>query len=192
MICCFSGGMPMPVSRHRERDDRLARWLSARDLRRSSLRCRATMLQRHAAALGELERVRQQVLEDLLQPLAHRCASSSASSGRSRYRTRASCSRPRGGTCGRRNRCRSSKRSFADIDHDRARLDLRQIENVVDQREQVVARRRGSSRANSTCFGVRLPSGFVDELIGQDEQAVERRAQLVRHVRQEFGSCTWK
>ena len=30
---------------------------------------------------------------------------------------------------------------LADIDHDRARFDLRQIENVVDQREQVVAGR---------------------------------------------------
>ena len=30
---------------------------------------------------------------------------------------------------------------LADVEHDRARLDLRQIENVVDQHQQVVARR---------------------------------------------------
>ena len=41
--------------------------------------------------------------------------------------------------------------------------------------------------ANSTCFGVRLPSGFLRQLVGQDQQAVERRAQLVRHVREELG-----
>ena len=42
-------------------------------------------------------------------------------------------------------------------------------------------------RANSTCFGVRLPSGFSRELLAQDQDAVERRAQLVRHVGQELG-----
>ena len=41
-------------------------------------------------------------------------------------------------------------------------------------------------RANSTCLPVRLPSGIVGELLAQDEDAVERRAQLVRHVGQEF------
>ena len=44
--------------------------------------------------------------------------------------------------------------------------------------------------ANSVCVGVRLPSGFLRELVGEDEQAVERGAQLVAHVREELGSCT--
>ena len=38
-------------------------------------------------------------------------------------------------------RCRSSMRDLADVDRDRARLDLRQVEDVVDQHQQVVARR---------------------------------------------------
>ena len=41
--------------------------------------------------------------------------------------------------------------------------------------------------ANSVCLGVRLPSGFLRELVGEDEQAVERRPQLVRHVGEELG-----
>ena len=44
---------------------------------------------------------------------------------------------------------------------------------------------------NSTCFGVRLPSAFRAELVGQDQQAVERRAQLVRHVGAGTRTCTW-
>ena len=42
-------------------------------------------------------------------------------------------------------------------------------------------------RANSTCFGVRLPVRIIAELLAQNQNAVQRRAQLVRHVGQEFG-----
>ena len=42
-------------------------------------------------------------------------------------------------------------------------------------------------RANSTCLGVRLPAGVVGQLLAEDEDGVERRAQLVRHVGQELG-----
>ena len=41
--------------------------------------------------------------------------------------------------------------------------------------------------ANSTCFGGQVAVGVLAQLVGQDQQAVERRAQLVRHVRQELG-----
>ena len=41
--------------------------------------------------------------------------------------------------------------------------------------------------ANSICFAVRLPLGVRRELVGQNQQAVERRPQLVRHVREELG-----
>ena len=41
-------------------------------------------------------------------------------------------------------------------------------------------------RANSTCLAVRLPSGLSVELLAQDQDAVERRAQLVRHVGEEL------
>ena len=41
-------------------------------------------------------------------------------------------------------------------------------------------------RANSTCFADRLPFGIVGELLAEDQDRVERRAQLVRHVGQEL------
>ena len=40
--------------------------------------------------------------------------------------------------------------------------------------------------ANSTCFGVRLLLGVLREQVGQDEQAVQRGPQLVRHVGEEL------
>ena len=42
-------------------------------------------------------------------------------------------------------------------------------------------------RANSICFGVRLPDGVLGELLAEDQDRVERRAQLVRHVGEELG-----
>ena len=40
--------------------------------------------------------------------------------------------------------------------------------------------------AYSTCFGVRCPSSLSGQEVGQDQQRVERRAQLVRHVGEEL------
>ena len=74
---------------------------------------------------------------------------------------------------------------FADIEHDRARFDLRQIENIVDERQQIVARRMnrlGVLGLPASEVAVRV----LRQLIRQDQQAIERRAQLVRHVRQEL------
>ena len=68
MIFCFSGGMPMPVS-----DTSNATTAGAlsqhRMIRRSSRRSPAMIAELHAALLGELEGVRQQVLQHLLQAL---------------------------------------------------------------------------------------------------------------------------
>ena len=41
-------------------------------------------------------------------------------------------------------------------------------------------------RANSTCFGRQIAVRVVGELLAEDQDAVERRAQLVRHVGEEF------
>ena len=62
---------------------------------------------------------------------------------------------------------------------DRSRMSLMSISRSLPDEWIVLA--------NSTCFGVRLPSGLLRQLVGQDQQAVERRAQLVRHVGQELG-----
>jgi hypothetical protein len=68
---------------------------------------------------------------------------------------------------------------------DGVRLDLREVEDVVEQLEQVAARRADDARV------LDLPRGEVAvrvvlELLGEHEQAVEGRAQLVRHVRDEL------
>ena len=42
-------------------------------------------------------------------------------------------------------------------------------------------------RANSTCLPSQISVGIVGELLTENQNAVERRAQLVRHVREEFG-----
>ena len=42
-------------------------------------------------------------------------------------------------------------------------------------------------RANSTCCAERLLVAVHRELLGEDEQPVQRRAQLVRHVGEELG-----
>ena len=41
--------------------------------------------------------------------------------------------------------------------------------------------------ANSTCLRRQVAVGVLAQLVGEDQQAVERRAQLVRHVGEELG-----
>ena len=65
-------------------------------------------------------------------------------------------------------------------------LDLRQVENVVDQREQVVAGGLDGLGILHLLLG-QVPLRVVREELGQDERRIERRAQLVRHVGQEVG-----
>ncbi len=62
-----------------------------------------------------------------------------------------------------------------------ARLDLRQVEDVVDQLEQVGA---GTVDRLGELDLLRreIALGVVGEQLGQDQQRVERRTQLVRHV----------
>ena len=72
------------------------------------------------------------------------------------------------------------------VDVHLARLDLGQVEDVVDQLEQVGAGavdRLGELHL----LGGEVAVGVVGQQLGQDQQAVERRAQLVRHVGQELG-----
>ena len=53
--------------------------------------------------------------------------------------------------------------------------------------EQVAAGGDGSSARTRPGASVRLPSGVLGQLVGEDQQAVERRAQLVGHVGEELG-----
>ena len=72
------------------------------------------------------------------------------------------------------------------VHRDGARLDLRQIENVADQIQQVGARAVNGARELHLLAG-QVAVGIVGELLAQDEDAVQGRAQLVRHVGQELG-----
>ena len=72
------------------------------------------------------------------------------------------------------------------LDDDRAGLDLRQVQDVVDECQQIVARGMDRLRKFDLLSG-QVAARVLAQLIGEDEQAVERRAQLVRHVGQEFG-----
>ena len=83
----------------------------------------------------------------------------------------------------------SCEADVADVHCHRAGLDLRQVEDVVDQREQVGAR-RVDGPGELDLLVVRLPSGLSASSLRQDQQLVERRAQLVRHVGQELATCT--
>src|SRR6185436_15047078 len=77
-------------------------------------------------------------------------------------------------------------REFADVDAgvrqvDLARLDLRQVQDVIDQRQQVVAGGTDATRVFHL-FGRQVAVAVVGQQLGEDQRAVERRAQLVRHV----------
>ena len=64
------------------------------------------------------------------------------------------------------------------------RLDFRQIEDVVDKGQEVVARR--FDRAGKLdLFGRKVAVGIVAQQLGKDQQRIERRAQLVAHVGKE-------
>jgi hypothetical protein len=75
---------------------------------------------------------------------------------------------------------------FAHIHDDRARFDLGEIQNVIDQRQQIVAGGM-NGLGELDLFGERFCVLVLGKLVGKDQQAVQRRAQLVRHVGQEFG-----
>ena len=74
---------------------------------------------------------------------------------------------------------------LARVDHHRAGLDLRQVEDVVDEHEQVVAG-RVDRLGELRLLDRQVAFGVLAELVGEDQQAVERRPQFVRHVGQEF------
>ena len=71
------------------------------------------------------------------------------------------------------------------FDGDRARLDLREVENVGDQVEEVGAGAVNRAR-ELDLFGREVLLRVIGELLAENQNAVQRRAQLVRHVGQEL------
>ena len=67
---------------------------------------------------------------------------------------------------------------LVDVHHHRAGLDLGQVQDVVDQHQQVVARRM-DGLGEFHLFGGQVAVRVLAQLVGQDQQRIERRAQLV-------------
>ena len=137
-----------------------------------------------AALRRELERVRQQVLQHLHQALRVG-VELAAQAGfqmrrelqRARFRFVAEVALDR--------LLQMREQQVLGFDGDRARLDLRQVENVADEIEQVGA--RPVNRLRELDLPRRqVAVRILGELLTQDQDAVQRRTQLVRHVREEF------
>ena len=141
-------------------------------------------LQAHLAALGELERVGKQVLENLPEALP--------------------IGGERRGTLGRdldgevktfsfcdvleladKTRPQLCERDIVDLGRDGSRLDLRKVEDAVEELEQLVPRRMDHARVLDLCLGHGV-LGVVLELLGKDQQAVQGCPELVRHVGDEL------
>ena len=141
--------------------------------------------QRHATAVGELDRIRQQVLQDLLEALLV------ADHGRRRVvfdrHDELEC------LVGRQRREGALQRVDEPLHREEfrmefqaPRLDPGQVEDVVDQRQQVVARAVDRLR-ELQLLGRQVAPAVLAQQLREDQRAVQRRAQLVRHVREEFG-----
>ena len=71
------------------------------------------------------------------------------------------------------------------VDRHGAGFDLGEIENVADQIQEVGTRAVDGAR-ELHLLGRQIAVRVLRELLAEDEDAVERRAQLVRHVGEEF------
>ena len=75
---------------------------------------------------------------------------------------------------------------FLGIDRYCSGFDLGEVEDIADQIEQVGPRAMDGAGEFDLLRG-QVAVGVFRELLAQDQDAVERRAQLMRHVGQEFG-----
>ncbi len=80
----------------------------------------------------------------------------------------------------------AGERDFLGLDRYRAGLDLREVEDVVDEVEQVRAGRVDVA-GEIDLLGQEVAAGVVSQLLAEDEDRVKRRAQLVGHVGEELG-----
>ena len=79
-----------------------------------------------------------------------------------------------------------AERDLLGFDGHGAGFDLGQVEDVADEVEQIGA--GGVNRLGELdLLGRQIAVGVLAHLLAEDEDAVERRAQLVRHVGQELG-----
>ncbi len=78
------------------------------------------------------------------------------------------------------------QRERRDLELDLSRLDLRQVEDVVDEREQVVPGREDVLEILLLLLVDLAEHPFAQHL-GEADDRVQRRAELVRHVGEELG-----
>ena len=139
----------------------------------------------HRAVLRELERIGEQVLEDLAEALRvgdDVCRGLGCDDDREVEPFRAGDVIEFAPQIG----MKLLDRDLGHLDRRRSRLDLGQVEDAVEETQQVPAGSEDDARVFDLGFGhgvVRV----VGELLGEYQEAVERRTQLVRHVRDELG-----
>ena len=145
----------------------------------------ADTLQRHCTGVGELQGVREQVLEDLPEALLVGLDSF----GRGRLDDDVEAAAPSACAVGW-NDLPSASTACATITgsgctstlpasiFDRSRMSLMSVSRSLPAEEMVCA--------NFTCSSVRLPVLVVGEQLREDQRRVQRRAQLVAHVGQEL------
>ena len=181
MMRCFSGRIPIPVSV-------TSNATTAGAVERTGCVgvqpevARATRMS-HAAVLGELDRVRKQILQNLLEPLGVGGDAAQVAVDRDLERKAAPLRlvTERAGD----GFLEVAQRNFLRVDRHRAGFDLRKVEDVADEIEQVAARAVNCARELDLTMR-QVAVGIVRELLAKDQDAVERRAQLVRHVREKF------
>ncbi len=134
---------------------------------------------------GELEGVGQQVLQDLQQPLGvgddaprQRGVDTYVELELPAFRLQMEGAADRADDIG--------EQEIFDIDRHRARFDLGQIEDVGDEVEQIRPGAVNGSRVFDLLRG-QVALRVVAKLLTENQDAVEWRAQLVRHVGQELG-----
>ena len=148
MIRCFSGGMPMPVSATSNATTVGACFRTGWSGLQPPIA--GETVQPHAALLGELERVRQQVLQHLLQALAvgdHAAVEvGSSCTSNDRLRLSASCRNGRATMSSRlvKKISSASTETVPDSIFDRSRMSLIRFSRSVPAPWMV--------RANSTCL----------------------------------------
>ncbi|MNX55497.1 hypothetical protein D3C86_862620 [compost metagenome] len=138
-----------------------------------------------AALFSELEGVGQQVLDHLQQALF--VGPDDGGQGRRQFNREGEApafgDRPEGAFD---LVVQIGEQRFIQIQCDRTRLDLGQIENLVDQLQQVFARAT-DGLGIFDLPGREIVFRVVAELPGQDQQAVQWRSELMGHTGEEFG-----
>ncbi|NYH16697.1 hypothetical protein GGD41_003925 [Paraburkholderia bryophila] len=144
--------------------------------------------QRHFAPLGELHRVRQQIAQNLRDALTV----GDKGIGRTRrtfeVEPQLFGGRQRLEHFFQRLQRRVDRHRF-EFDRDLTGFDLRQIENVVDQHQQIAIRRMNRFRI-AHLLVAQIAGAVLLQQLGENQRTVQRRAQFVRHVGEKLGLVT--